>query len=46
MATNLRHLVAVRDSKDERGAVLTFAPAAWARFVTVTRIGFDKEQRD
>lgn len=44
VATNLADVVAVRDSKDERGAVLTFAPGAWTRFVTVARGGFDKEQ--
>lgn len=40
VATNLAGIVAVRDSKDVHGAVLTFSPATWARFVTVANAGF------
>ncbi|GLY24537.1 DUF397 domain-containing protein [Micromonospora sp. NBRC 101691] len=32
VADNLPGLVAVRDSKDPTGPVLTFTPAAWTRF--------------
>lgn len=32
-------LVPVRDSKDPEGPVLTFAPAAWADFLTAVRAG-------
>ncbi|WJK38747.1 DUF397 domain-containing protein [Solwaraspora sp. WMMA2056] len=34
VATNLSNLVAVRDSKDTTGPVLTFAPAHWTTFTT------------
>ena len=37
VADNLPGVVAVRDSKDRAGAVLTFAPAAWRAFVTMAR---------
>ncbi|GIJ23341.1 DUF397 domain-containing protein [Micromonospora lutea] len=37
VADNLPGLVAVRDSKDRDGAVLTFGPAAWRAFVEATR---------
>ncbi|MCX4391267.1 DUF397 domain-containing protein [Micromonospora peucetia] len=40
VADNLPGIVAVRDSKDEDGAVLTFPPTAWIRFVTVASVGF------
>ncbi|RBJ09330.1 DUF397 domain-containing protein [Micromonospora provocatoris] len=33
VATNIPEVVAVRDSKDRFGAHLTFAPAAWGRFL-------------
>ncbi|WP_446215162.1 DUF397 domain-containing protein [Micromonospora sp. IBHARD004] len=33
VATNLPGIVAVRDSKDQLGAVLAFMPAAWTSFV-------------
>lgn len=33
VAGNLPRVVAVRDSKDPTGPVLTFAPAAWRAFV-------------
>jgi hypothetical protein len=33
VACNLPGIVAVRDSKDRSGPVLTFAPAAWDEFV-------------
>jgi hypothetical protein len=32
VATNLSDVIAVRDSKDAAGPVLTFAPAQWATF--------------
>lgn len=32
VADNLPGVVAVRDSKDPTGPVLTFAPAAWSTF--------------
>ncbi|MFY1650411.1 DUF397 domain-containing protein [Solwaraspora sp. WMMB762] len=32
VATNLPDVIAVRDSKDATGSVLTFAPAQWATF--------------
>ncbi|MDG4765919.1 DUF397 domain-containing protein [Solwaraspora sp. WMMD406] len=34
VATNVPDVVAVRDSKDTTGPVLTFAPAQWATFIT------------
>ena len=34
VADNLRDVVAVRDSKDQAGPVLTFPPAAWTTFLT------------
>ncbi|NBE82652.1 DUF397 domain-containing protein [Micromonospora rubida] len=37
VADNLPGVVAVRDSKDRDGAVLTFGPAAWRAFVTLAR---------
>ena len=37
VADNLPGLVAVRDSKDRDGGVLTFTPAAWRSFVVLTR---------
>ncbi|GHJ52734.1 hypothetical protein Nm8I071_20410 [Nonomuraea sp. TT08I-71] len=39
VADNLAGVVAVRDSKDPAGPVLTFDPAAWTRFVDTTRRG-------
>jgi hypothetical protein len=33
VADNLPGVVAVRDSKDRTGPVLTFAPRSWAAFV-------------
>jgi len=33
VADNLTDLVAVRDSKDQTGPVLTFTPAAWSTFL-------------
>ncbi|SCF10676.1 protein of unknown function (DUF397) [Micromonospora matsumotoense] len=35
VADNLPGLVAVRDSKDRDGGVLTFTPAAWRSFVAL-----------
>ena len=37
VADNLSGLVAVRDSKDPSGPVLTFTPAAWTAFIDATR---------
>ncbi|MCX5069648.1 DUF397 domain-containing protein [Micromonospora lupini] len=37
VADNLTGIVAVRDSKDPHGPILTFAPTAWASFVRRTR---------
>ena len=37
VADNLPGLVAVRDSKDRSGPVLTFAPGAWRSFVALAR---------
>ena len=37
VADNLPGIVAVRDSKDLAGPVLTFAPAAWTAFVNAAR---------
>ncbi|WP_089157020.1 DUF397 domain-containing protein [Micromonospora sp. NBS 11-29] len=36
VATNLPHVVGVRDSTDRRGPVLTFHPAAWTTFLRFT----------
>jgi hypothetical protein len=36
VADNLPGLVAVRDSKDPAGPVLTFTPTAWSGFVRAT----------
>ncbi|MEO3927888.1 DUF397 domain-containing protein [Micromonosporaceae bacterium B7E4] len=37
VADNLPGLVAVRDSKDPYGPILTFAPAPWRQFVRAAR---------
>ncbi|GAA4196662.1 hypothetical protein GCM10022252_44350 [Streptosporangium oxazolinicum] len=37
VATNLPGLVAVRDSKDPSGPVLTFTPKSWNNFLTGIR---------
>ncbi|MBQ1025528.1 DUF397 domain-containing protein [Micromonospora sp. C95] len=37
VADNLPGVVAVRDSKDPHGPVLTIAPPAWAAFVAEVR---------
>ncbi|WP_189049081.1 DUF397 domain-containing protein [Micromonospora sonchi] len=37
VADNLPGLVAVRDSKDRDGGVLTFGPTAWRTFVASAR---------
>jgi len=39
VATNLPGLVAVRDSKNPSGPVLTFSPTAWTNFLTGIRSG-------
>ncbi|MFI7523104.1 DUF397 domain-containing protein [Micromonospora globbae] len=36
VADNLPGVVAVRDSKDRTGPVLTFTPASWRAFVAAT----------
>ncbi|MGC9670360.1 DUF397 domain-containing protein [Planosporangium sp. 12N6] len=43
VADNLAGVVAVRDSKDPAGPVLTFTPAGWAAFVAGVKHGeFDR----
>ncbi|MFG1674635.1 DUF397 domain-containing protein [Micromonospora sp. NPDC049282] len=37
VADNLPGVVFVRDSKDPAGPALTFSPAAWARFLRITK---------
>ncbi|MFC3502212.1 DUF397 domain-containing protein [Micromonospora krabiensis] len=37
VAMNLPRVVAVRDSKDSLGAVLTFRPQAWSDFISTVR---------
>ncbi|MEV1147754.1 DUF397 domain-containing protein [Micromonospora sp. NPDC049799] len=39
VATNLAGVVGVRDSKDRRGPVLAFGPAAWTGFLAAARTG-------
>jgi hypothetical protein len=39
VADNLPGIVAVRDTKDRQGPVLTFTPAVWTRFTQATRTG-------
>ena len=39
VARSLPGIVAVRDSKDPRGPVLTFAPAEWAAFTAGVKSG-------
>ncbi|MGX7671929.1 DUF397 domain-containing protein [Plantactinospora sp. DSM 117369] len=39
VADNLGAVVAVRDSKDRSGPVLTFRPAAWTAFTASLRNG-------
>ncbi|GAB3814675.1 DUF397 domain-containing protein [Micromonospora zhanjiangensis] len=39
VADNLTGVVAVRDSKDPTGPVLTFTPTAWAGFVRTVETG-------
>ena len=39
VATNLPHLVAVRDSKDREGPKLTFAPDEWLAFTAGVKAG-------
>ncbi|MER6173044.1 DUF397 domain-containing protein [Streptosporangium sp. NPDC001681] len=39
VATNLPGLVAVRDSKNPSGPMLTFSPTAWNNFLTGIRNG-------
>jgi len=43
VAVNLTEVVAVRDSKDPGGGVLTFAPGVWREFLAGVRAGeFDR----
>ncbi|MEU1396977.1 DUF397 domain-containing protein [Micromonospora zamorensis] len=37
VADNLPGIVAVRDSKDQRGPAFTFTPTAWSAFLRTTR---------
>ncbi len=37
VADNLARVVAVRDSKDRQGPVLTFTPATWRSFVAYAK---------
>ena len=37
VADNLPGVILVRDTKDRDGGTLTFAPDAWAAFVTLAR---------
>ncbi|MDG4786413.1 DUF397 domain-containing protein [Micromonospora sp. WMMD1102] len=39
VADNLEAVVAVRDSKDPFGPVLTFRPAAWTTFMVSLKVG-------
>ncbi|GGK84947.1 hypothetical protein Sme01_29520 [Sphaerisporangium melleum] len=39
VAANLPGVVAVRDSKNPSGPVLTFPPEAWAKFLHATKTG-------
>ncbi|MFF3442890.1 DUF397 domain-containing protein [Streptosporangium sp. NPDC002721] len=39
VATNLPGLIAVRDSKDPTGPMLTFSPTTWNNFLTGIRSG-------
>lgn len=39
VATNLPHVVPVRDTKDRDGGTLTFPAAAWSAFVTMVKAG-------
>lgn len=39
VATNLAEVVAVRDSKDSTGPLLTFTAQAWADFLPTVRRG-------
>jgi Domain of unknown function (DUF397) len=39
VSTTLGHQIAVRDSKDRTGPVLSFSPVAWNAFVTGVRAG-------
>lgn len=39
VATNLPGIIAVRDSKDRQGPVLTFTPAEWQAFTAGVRDG-------
>ncbi|MGC5009649.1 DUF397 domain-containing protein [Streptosporangium sp. DT93] len=39
VATNLPGLIAVRDSKDPAGPMLTFSPTTWNTFLTGIRSG-------
>jgi hypothetical protein len=39
VADNLPGVVAVRDSKDQAGPALTFAPGKWAAFLSAIKAG-------
>jgi hypothetical protein len=40
VADNLPDIVALRDSKDPNGPVLTFSSASWTAFIVTTRGGY------
>ncbi|MFI5493225.1 DUF397 domain-containing protein [Actinoplanes sp. NPDC051859] len=39
VATNLPHIVAIRDSKDSDGPVLVFPASMWAAFLDAVHVG-------
>jgi hypothetical protein len=39
VADNLPDVVAVRDSKDQRGPALAFAPQGWTAFLSAVKAG-------
>ncbi|MBD3005530.1 DUF397 domain-containing protein [Streptomyces sp. 5-10] len=43
VATNVPHVVAVRDSKDPEGRILRCAPTAWETFTAAVRHGLDEK---
>ncbi|MEV0723818.1 DUF397 domain-containing protein [Micromonospora purpureochromogenes] len=45
VADNLPGIVAVRDSKHQRGPVLVFNPASWASFVAACMYGGNRGPR-
>ncbi|MBI0299769.1 DUF397 domain-containing protein [Streptomyces sp. PRKS01-29] len=43
VATNVSHVVAIRDSKDPEGRILRFTPTAWETFTAAVRRGLDEK---